>query len=386
MRLPTRLFSPARRLPLPPSLRLSVFRFRFRFLSVLLTTVVATTAAPAIEFPDAAQPQLAATATGRVYLTFGRGPEIFIARSDDAGATFAPPVRVAALPSLMLGRRRGPRIAAHGDTVTITAMAGELFAFHSKDAGKSWRGPVLINDVPRSAREGLHALAVAPDGRLFTTWLDLRDIPGARTQLFASESADGGATWSANALVYRAPAGHTVCECCHPSAHFNARGDLAVMWRNGVDGARDMWSTTRLAGTKAFSPATKLGTGTWLLQACPMDGGSVFTSGDTFTTIWQRAGSVFLAQPGSPEIPLGPGTQPVAATLGSATHIFFQRGPDLIATRLSASVAPSPPAPHAQQARFPSLLALPDGRAILLAYEQGPAKGAVSVVVETLAP
>ena len=142
----------------------------------------------------------------------------------------------------------------------------------------------------------------------------------------------------------------------------------------------------RLAGTKAFSPATKLGTGTWLLQACPMDGGSVFTSGDTFTTIWQRAGSVFLAQPGSPEIPLGPGTQPVAATLGSATHIFFQRGPDLIATRLSASVAPTPPAPHAQQARFPSLLALPDGRAILLAYEQGPAKGAVSVVVETLAP
>ena len=56
MRLPTRLFSPARRLPLPPSLRLSVFRFRFRFLSVLLTTVVATTAAPAIEFPDGSAP------------------------------------------------------------------------------------------------------------------------------------------------------------------------------------------------------------------------------------------------------------------------------------------------------------------------------------------
>ncbi|MEY4817194.1 MAG: hypothetical protein RLZZ162_4267, partial [Verrucomicrobiota bacterium] len=56
MRLPTRLFSPARRLPLPPSLRLSVFRFRFRFLSVILTTVVATTAAPSTAFPDAAQP------------------------------------------------------------------------------------------------------------------------------------------------------------------------------------------------------------------------------------------------------------------------------------------------------------------------------------------
>ena len=253
MRLPTRLFSPSLLLPL------------FRFFSVLLLTVVATTAAPATEFPDAAQPQLAATAAGRVYLAYGRGPEIFVARSDDAGTTFSSPVRVAALPSLMLRRRRGPRIAAHGDTVTVTAMAGELFAFHSKDAGKTWRGPVLINDVPRSAREGLNALAVAPDGRLFTTWLDLRDLPGARTQLFASESADGGATWSANHLVYRAPAGHTVCECCHPSAHFNARGDLAVMWRNGVDDARDMWSTTRPAGSRDFTPAAKLGTGTWLL-------------------------------------------------------------------------------------------------------------------------
>ena len=43
----------------------------------------------AAEFPDAAQPQLATTADGRVYLAYGRGPEIFVARSDDAGATYA---------------------------------------------------------------------------------------------------------------------------------------------------------------------------------------------------------------------------------------------------------------------------------------------------------
>ena len=365
-------------LPCSPLLRLPIL------LSCLLAVFVPTLTAA--EFPDAAQPQLAATADGRVYLAFGRGPEIFVARSDDAGATFAAPVRIAALPSLMLGRRRGPRIAAHADTVTVTAMAGELFAFHSKDGGKTWRGPVLVNDVPRSAREGLNALAVAPDGRLFTTWLDLRDIPGARTQLFAAESADGGATWSANALVYRAPAGSTVCECCHPSAHFNTHGDLAVMWRNGIDGARDLWMSTRPASSTTFTPATKLGEGTWLLKACPMDGGTLFLSGDTFATLWQRAGTLFLARPGTPEIPLGPGTQPVAATLGPDTHLFFQRGPDLLAARLNASLAPSAPKPHAKNARFPALHALPGGRAALLAFEQGPAKGPVSVVVDALAP
>lgn len=367
---------------LPPSVRLPLF------LSVVLAVVSAPLAptASAAEFPDAAQPQLAATAAGRVYLAFGRGPEIFVARSDDAGATFSAPVRIAALPSLMLGRRRGPRIAAHADTVTVTAIAGELFAFHSKDGGKTWRGPVRINDVPGSAREGLNGLAAAPDGRLFTTWLDLRDVPGARTQLFASESTDGGATWSTNTLVYRAPAGSTVCECCHPSATFNARGDLAVMWRNGLDGARDLWTSTRPSGTRDFTPATKLGEGTWLLQACPMDGGTLFPSGETFASIWQRAGALFLARPGTPEIPLGPGTQPAAATLGPDTHLFFQRGPDLLAARLTASLAPSAPTPHAKNARFPALLALPGGRAALLAFEQGPAKGPVSVVVEALAP
>lgn len=330
-------------------------------------------------FPDAAQPQLAAAADGRVWLAFGRGPEIYVARSDDGGATFAAPVRVAALPSLMLGRRRGPRIAAHGDRVTVTAMAGELFAFHSKDAGKTWRGPVPVNDVPRSAREGLNGLAAAPDGRLFATWLDLRDAAGARTQLFAAESADGGATWSANRPVYRAPAGSTVCECCHPSATFNTRGDLAVLWRNGIDGARDMWSAVRPAGADAFGLAAKLGEGTWLLKACPMDGGAIFAAGDSFATVWQRSGSVVLVRPGAPELLLGPGTQPVAVTLGAATPVFFQRGPDLHSVRLPESPAARL---HAAQARFPSLVALPDGRSAVLAYEQGPAAGPTGVVVE----
>ena len=354
-------------------------------LGAALASAQTPPAAPAgITFADAAQPQLAATTAGRVYLAFGRGPEIFVARSDDAGATFAAPVRVAALPSLMLGRRRGPRIAAHGDNVTLTAMAGELFAFHSKDAGKTWRGPVRINDVPGSAREGLNGLAVAPDGRLFTTWLDLRDIPGARTQLFASESADGGATWTPNQLIYRAPAGQTVCECCHPSAHFNARGDLAVMWRNGIDGARDMWSATRPAGASDFSPAAKLGTGTWLLKACPMDGGAIFSDRDAFATIWQRNGSIFYARPGNAEVTLGSGTQPVAATLGADTHIIYQRGPDLLSTHLTASAAPTAPAPRAQNARFPALLALPGDHGAILAYEQGSAQGPTRVVVERL--
>ena len=339
-------------------------------LTLILACSTAACGQAAVEFPGGAQPQLAATADGRVWLAFGRGQEIFVARSDDQGATFAAPVRVAALPSLMLGRRRGPRIAAHGDRVTITVMAGELLAFHSKDAGKTWAGPAVVNDVPRSAREGLHGFAVAPDGRLFATWLDLRDVAGARTQLFGAESADGGATWSANRRVYRAPAGQTVCECCHPSAIFNPAGDPTVMWRNGVDGARDMWSATRAAGATEFGPAAKFGTGTWLLKACPMDGGAVFHDRNHLASVWQRDGSVYFCLEDGAEKLLGKGTQPVALATAQRTVAVWQQGADLVVASLRGTAAIAPQS-LARGARFPAIVAIPGMDRVLVAYERG---------------
>ena len=337
-------------------------------LAVAIAAAIPSTVVAA-EFAHAAQPQLATTAGGQVFLTFGRGPEIFVARSADHGATFAEPARVAALPSLMLGRRRGPRIVAHGDRVTVAVMAGEFLAFHSKDAGKTWAGPAVINDTPRSAREGLHALAVAPDGRLFATWLDLRDVAGARTQLFGAESADGGATWSPNRVVYRAPAGQTVCECCHPSAGFDTTGALAVMWRNGLDGLRDMWIAARPPGAAEFSSAKKLGAGAWPLKACPMDGGAFFHEGGRAVTVWQREGAVFACTEGEPERRLGTGTQPVAAATATRSVAVWQQGPDLVWTSLRG--APAAPQPLARGARFPSLASIPGTDRMLVAYERG---------------
>ena len=115
-----------------------------------------------------------------------------------------------------------------------------------------------------------------------------------------------------------------------------------------------------------------------------MDGGAIFSAADTFATVWQRSGAIILARPGNAEVHLGSGTQPVALTRGADTHIFFQRGPDLLSTRLDASLAPTAAAPHAKNARFPALLALPADRGAILSYEQGPAKGPTSVVVERL--
>jgi hypothetical protein len=314
-------------------------------LLALVSTGFAQSAKPHFELANAVQPQLVAAADGRVWLVYAQpataaspaaqtGPahgsghehhdapteakkhkghgapagaaDVFVTYSKDGGATFAAPMKVDHLPQLMLGNRRGPRIAAHGNRLTVTAVANELVALTSQDGGATWSAPVTINDVASSAHEGLHDLAASREGELFVTWLDLRN---GKTELWSSASKDGGRTWAKNELLYKSP-DKSICECCHPSARFDAAGNLAVMWRNSVEGSRDMWLMTRPRGAKQFTAARKLGEGTWKINGCPHDGGALVAMGDgKFGAVAQRAGEVFLFRENGGETRLGAGSK-----------------------------------------------------------------------------
>jgi hypothetical protein len=367
------------------------------------------------EIPNAIQPQLATGTDGRVWLVYsqaaaapgghakahdhhagaaegksaeskkgrgghgpaGRAGDVFVASSKDGGGTFAPAVKVAHVPQLMLGNRRGPRIVAQGDRVTVTAIAHELIAFTSNDGGRTWSGPVTVNDVPNSAHEGLHDLAGSRDGELFVTWLDLRN---GKTELWGSRSKDGGRSWAKNALVYKSP-DKSICECCHPSALFDAEGNLAVMWRNSIEGARDMWLITQPKGTAAFTTPRKLGEGTWKINGCPHDGGTLIAlGGGKFGAVWQRAGEVFLIRSEGVEVNLGKGRQPVAFMGPGGPAVVWQEGTGLVTSRDSKAGSPTR---HASEGRFPVVAAAPGGKGAVIAYERGPNDGA-SVVVERL--
>jgi hypothetical protein len=165
----------------------------------------------------------------------------------------------------MLGRHRGPHVAISQGAIVVTAAVsgpeGNLLSWRSTDGGKTWSQAVRINDVPSAAREGLNTLAADGRGRLFAAWLDLRK---QGTRLYGAYSADSGVTWSANVLVYESPDG-TICQCCHLSAVFAEE---------------------------------KLGSGTWKLNACPMDGGGLTSAGGRTVTAWRRNGEIFMAEPG----------------------------------------------------------------------------------------
>src|SRR5262245_41048632 len=209
-------------------------------LACVLTCLPA--AAPAAEvvdvvspraFPKAQQPQAAVSPSGKVFLVFGAGNAVYCTASDD-GKSYGEPVKVGEVGALALGMRRGPRVAATDKAVVVIAVGGKegrgrdegLLAWRSGDGGKSWQGPVAVNSVAGSAREGLHQTAAAPDGTVYCAWLDLREN---KTQVYGAASADGGATWQGERLVYASPDG-SVCECCQPQAAYDPKGRLHVMW------------------------------------------------------------------------------------------------------------------------------------------------------------
>lgn len=321
------------------------------------------------------QPQLA-TDGSRLVLTYGSGDRVYFAESQDAGAHWSSPAVVASHGRMSLGMRRGPRIAVTARAIVITAVVGEkgrgadgdVIAWRSLDGGRTWSAGQAVNDVPASAREGLHAMTAGAKGLLFATWLDLRK---KGTRLYGSTSADDGATWSPNTLVYESPSG-SVCECCHPSASADEQGRIFVMFRNSLEGNRDMYLVRSEDGGKTFGRAAKLGSGTWKLNACPMDGGAVLAGPKGApTTVWRREGEVFLTTAANQERRLGPGRQPVIASSLHGPFVAWTEGKALKLLRPGQTGTEI----LDEEAAYPSMVAMPGG-SVALAWEKG---GAIAV-------
>ena len=218
---------------------------------------------------------------------------------------------------------------------------------------------MVVNDVPDAAREGLHAMASR--GRTIAlAWLDLR---GKGTRLYMAVSNDAGVTWGRDELAYESPEG-TICQCCHPSVAIAADQTILVMFRNVQGESRDMYVTRRQA--ERFATPEKIGSGTWKLAACPMDGGGMALDGDDApTTAWRREQTIYLANPGHTERAVGTGVNPAIAQGRDGVYVAWNTAQGLSLLR------PGRTAPILIDARgrFAALAAHPGD--VVIAYERG---------------
>ncbi len=262
------------------------------------------------------QPQVASTGD-MIGVVAGGGNDIYYFSSTNDGQTFSRPSKIQTKGKLSLGRHRGPRLVYQTGNVVVTAIVGkqgggadgDLWAWRSNDNGKTWLDPVRVNDVPGAAREGLHAMT-SGNGWVLAVWLDLRS---KGTRLYGSKSENGGATWSKNFLVYESPEG-TICQCCHPSMLLGPGNGIFVMWRNVIAGNRDMYLTVSHDGALTWEMPVKFGRESWKLEACPMDGGGLTSTGtDKVFSVWRRDKAIYVATTLGKESKLGEGKDPTIA-------------------------------------------------------------------------
>jgi hypothetical protein len=319
-------------------------------------------------FGDARQPQVTVSPGGEILVVFGQEHSVYFTKSIDHGQNFSPPAKVGEVPEMLLGMRRGPRIAATAKRIVITAPGPDLVSFVSEDDGATWSQALTINDQPKSANEGLDNIVALPDGSFFAVWLDFRG--GAKNVAGARLDPDG-TTWDKNIIVYQSPE-KSVCPCCHPSVTVDAKGTLTAMWRNSLEGNRDLYVDESTDRGDSFSAAQKLGSGSWLLNACPMDGGNLIAGPDGVVTIWRRQNDIFVDRPGQPETKVATGRQPVVARIEGQLFFAWQARGQLVVTRDSGKTTIGTFAGD-----YPSLAAAPDGSEGYLVWEK--AMGGVSV-------
>src|SRR5207249_2729113 len=84
-------------------------------------------------FGDGRQPQVTVAPTGIIIVVFAKDNSIYSVQSADEGKNFSAPSKIAEVDNLMIGMRRGPRIAATEKRVVVSAPGKELFSFLSED-------------------------------------------------------------------------------------------------------------------------------------------------------------------------------------------------------------------------------------------------------------
>ena len=343
--------------------KIATFLFSF---FIILISFSPTFAIPQI-IGQGKQPQIAIGPKGIVAIAYGLNGRVYCVVSKDKGKTYSAPREVAQVERLALGFRRGPRIAITKDYIAITAIShksGNIRGWYSSDRGKTWKESKNINDRPRSAREGLHAMTAGQENDVHTVWLDMRKdkptwtcsmhpqiklpgpgkcpichmdrIPsqrgkGAITKLYGSSSKDGGRTWSKNYLIYQSPSG-SICECCHPSVAVSPKGQIYAMWRNSLNGYRDMYVAKSKGMGQPFGRAFKVGQKNWPLRGCPMAGGNLDLYRDKPVAIFRRKKSMYLGEIGR-EASLGQGANGWIAVRADGPFVVGQEGNAILGRR-----------------------------------------------------
>ena len=258
---------------------------------------VAIDSIPSPAGPGSAEPNLAVSPDGRIYMSWleanESGHALRFAALD--GRHWSPPATIRAgrdffvnwadFPSIEV--LDGNRLAVHWLQRNGTGTyAYGVRVSQSADAGRTWSTPVTPHRDGSQTEHGFVALWREAEG-LGAVWLDGRKFskdghdPSNEMMLVTTSITPDGTLAAETRLDER------TCDCCQNSATVTADGPIVAYRNRSPDEIRDIYVTRKVAGT--WTAGAPVHADNWKIDACPVNGPAIAAAGRRVAVAWFTA-------------------------------------------------------------------------------------------------
>lgn len=240
-------------------------------------------------------PQVGLAPSGALFVLGVYGDEdksqLGLAISHDGGDTFLPPEPVSD-PNVLVrtGGENSPSLAVTSTAIyaqwerTNPGGGSDVMFARSSSPGQPFGKPIPLADKKTPSFTGFSSLAVAPNGNVYSVWLDGR-TPGEMRGTFSvylARSTDRGMSFGANVQVATGS-----CPCCRPRITFGSNGEVYVFWRKVFHGSiRDIVVSTSNDGGSNFAPPVRVSQDNWTINGCPESGPAAAVLGHRLYVAW----------------------------------------------------------------------------------------------------
>lgn len=236
---------------------------------------------------------------GQLLAVAKQGDHLLLYRSGDQGANWSPPAIVNARPEAISGDGENrPKIAFTQDGGVLVSWTkplgkpntGEVRLARSDDGGASFAPPITVHRDRQEITHRFETMVVGGDGRIYLVWIDKRDLESAKATkkpyrgaaIYAAVSDDGGRSFKPEVKV----ADHS-CECCRIATAIDTDGAPLILWRHVFEPNERDHALAKLKTDGTPASVERATFDRWKVDGCPHHGPALAVAPDgTRHAVW----------------------------------------------------------------------------------------------------
>ena len=199
---------------------------------------------------------------------------LFMAKTKNIGDSFSTAISVnSEKDEVSAHGENGPKLKQGKGRGIFAAWVGkrDIKFARSMNFGRSFGPAIRVNDDKGKASQSFFSMEVAPDGKIFTAWLDSRDKKSGKpgtSAFYIARSVNQGKSFEKNIKV-----SGDVCPCCRAALAFGDNGEIFASWRHVYENnERIIVVATALDGGQTWTNPVKVTKEGWKVNGCAHSG------------------------------------------------------------------------------------------------------------------